>query len=319
MENKAYALAAGIFVVVMSVAMAVAVWWFRQDHTAVSHYILETRKTVGGLNKEAVVRYRGIRAGKVEDIDVDPNDPRVLLVKINLDKDFKLTQGTTASLGMQGITGLAFISLEDDGSKPEPLTAPPGSPPGTLPRIPLRPSFFESISENAGDTLRNINTATARLEKVLSEKNLANLERTLDNVATASEGLKELPQVMASLRTALSPENIKRFHDTLANIEKASGQAAPLAQEARQLVTQLNVLAVRAEALLGGEHESGQVPGARSTLLRANQMLDEVSQAARNLSRLANRLESAPNSLIFGAPPPPPGPGEAGFAAGEQP
>src|SRR5262245_55827636 len=203
MENRAHALAAGIFVLFMGLVTALAVWWFRQDHQARAYYVLETRKNVGGLNKQAVVRYRGIRAGKVDQIKIDPNDPRIILVRINLDQDFVLTKGTTANLASQGITGLTYVALEDDGSDMTPLA--PG-PDGSLPRITLRPTFMDNIYQNATNIMNQLSSVTARLERVLSDKNADNLERGIDNIARASDGLRELPQVMAALRTALSPE-----------------------------------------------------------------------------------------------------------------
>ena len=150
MENRAHALAAGLFVLILGVATAVAIWWFRQDTDTRSYYLLETRSGVGGLNSEALVRYRGIRAGKVEHIGIDTKDPRYIVVRISLDDDIKLTQGTTARLAMQGITGLTFIALDDKGENQTPLTAPEGE----LPRIALAPTLLDTLSTNAAETMR---------------------------------------------------------------------------------------------------------------------------------------------------------------------
>lgn len=309
MENRAHALAAGLFVLCMAIATAVAIWWFRQDHEARTRYLLETRHGVGGLNKEAVVRYRGIRAGKVEDIDVDPKDPRLILVRINLDQDFVLTQGTRARLAAQGITGLTFIALDDDGSQPTPLVAPPGE----MARIPLKPALMDSMADQAEAMLAQLNAVTARLERILSEKNAANLERSIDNLARSSD---DLPAVIQGLKLALSAENMQRFSQTLAHVEKTAGEAAPLTRDVRELVGRLNQLAKRAESVLGAEGDPS--PG-RATVQRANRMLDEVGLAVRQLNRLVESLEESPQSLLFGRPPAPPGPGEPGFNAGAKP
>lgn len=301
MENRAHALAAGIFVLLMLVATTLAILWFRQDHEARSRYVLETRQNVGGLNKEATVRYRGIRAGQVEEIELDPKDPRLVLVRINLDQDFQLTRGTTASLAVLGMTGLTYIALEDDGSNPEPLLGRPGE----LPRITLRPALFDSLSRNAGDMLQQLSRITARLEVILSDKNAANLERSIGNLAQVTDGL----------RSTLSPENLQRINQVLANVEKTTGEAAPLAQELRQLVARMNQLTQRAEGLVGGEQESGAATGTRSTMARANQTFDELSRTARQLSRVLDAIEDQPQALVFGRQPPRPGPGEAGFNA----
>lgn len=306
MENRAHALIAGLFVLVLGVSSALAIWWFRQDPDDYAYYLLETRKTVGGLNKEAVVRYRGIRAGKVEHIYVDPKDSRLILVRISLDEHFHLTRGTRASLTAQGITGLTYIALDDDGSDPSPLTAPEGE----LPRLTLYPTVFDTVAQNAANMMQQLNNLTERLNAVMSEKNTENLGRTVNNLAAASDGLRELPQVVAALRTALSPENMQRLSATLAHVEKTAGEAAPLTRDVRTLVGTLTQLAQRGEQLLGSGDSA-------STLPRANAVLQEVGDASRRLSRLLETLDETPQALIFGRSPAKPGPGEAGFVGGQ--
>jgi phospholipid/cholesterol/gamma-HCH transport system substrate-binding protein len=305
MENRAHALAAGLFVLTLGLAMILAIWWFRQDHEDRSSYLLETRGGIGGLNNEAVVRYRGIRAGKVESIGLDPKDRRLILVRISIDDDFVVTRGTRAQLTMQGITGLTFIALSDDGSDPTPLTAPEGE----LPRLTLQPTLLDRLTENADQMVRQFSSVVARMDRILSEKNAANLERTIENAAVASDGLRELPAVMAGLRSALSPENIKRLESTLSHLEQTSGDVKPLVEETRTLVGNLNHLSERLEVLLG----SGEA--AHITLPRANALMKELTDTSRQFSRLLETLETNPQALIFGRPPVNPGPGENGFSA----
>jgi len=50
-------------------------------------------------------------------------------------------------------------------------------------------------------------------------------------------------------------------------------------------------------------------------LPRVNVLLDEVARTTGNLDRLLTQLRDQPSSVVFGAPRPPPGPGEAGYAA----
>lgn len=307
MENRAHALAAGLFVLILGLATAAAVWWFRQDRDDRAYYLLETRRGVGGLNNEALVRYRGIRAGKVENIGLDPRDPRFILVRISLDSDLVLTHGTTARLTMQGITGLTYISIDDDGRDPRPLV----SADGELPRIALEPTLFELLSANAVDSVRQFSAVVARLDRVLSDKNAANLERMIDNAAIASEGLRDIPAVVAGLRNALSPENMKRLDATLSHLERTSAEAAPLVSDVRTLVGNLNSLSARLETLLG----SGE--SAHATLPRANALMKELTDTTRQFSRLLESLDDNPQALLFGRPSVRPGPGEGGFPAAQ--
>ena len=65
MENKAHALVAGVFALLLLMATLAAVWWFGGNREAVSEYLVVTRQSVTGLNLQAQVRYRGIRVGWV--------------------------------------------------------------------------------------------------------------------------------------------------------------------------------------------------------------------------------------------------------------
>jgi phospholipid/cholesterol/gamma-HCH transport system substrate-binding protein len=53
---------------------------------------------------------------------------------------------------------------------------------------------------------------------------------------------------------------------------------------------------------------------AYDTLPRVDAMSDDARSAARAFDRAADTISGNPRSLLFGAPPPAPGPGEAGFA-----
>ena len=307
MENRAHALAAGLFTLLFATAAVIAIWWLGQTRQDTSIYLLETRRNVTGLNVEAQVRFRGIRAGKVEDISVDAKDPRVILIRVSVDNRFHLTRGTTAQLGYQGITGLAYVELEDDGRSPEPLVSGDGGPP----RLALKPTALDALSDRAEDMIAQTAKVTENLARLLDEKNIANISRTLENAASASEGLRELPQVMASLRQALSPANMERLSALLAHLEKTAGEAAPLTAEVREMVKTMTALAARLDRLAadaGGELTADTLP-------RSSAMMKELTANARQLSRLLEVLEQHPEALVFGRGEVRPGPGEPGFRA----
>jgi len=124
MENRAHALAAGLFVILLGLAVTVAVWWFGGTRAETRDVVLVTSRNVTGLNPLAQVRFRGISTGKVISIKLDPQNARDILVLIRVDAALPLTKGTTAQLNFQGITGLAYVQLEDSGKSSEPLHSP---------------------------------------------------------------------------------------------------------------------------------------------------------------------------------------------------
>lgn len=309
MENRSHALAAGIFVIVMAAAAALAAWYFGGKRES-DYYVLETRRNVTGLNMQAQVRYRGIRAGKVDAIAQDPADPRVIQVRISIDPRFRLTRASTARLGYQGITGLAFIEIDDDGSNPEPLPNDDDHPA----RLPLKPGLIDTVGDKAADIVNSVGEIAGRLNRLLDERNAAALARTLDNVATASDGLKELPQVVAALRTVLSDENVTRLHAMLAHLEKTTAEAGPLAAETRELVRSMTAASHKLDRLVGAN--LGEVPA--GTLPQVNSLVKQLSANSSQLSRVLDMLEERPQAVLFGRAASRPGPGEPGFAVPPQ-
>jgi phospholipid/cholesterol/gamma-HCH transport system substrate-binding protein len=313
MENRSHALIAGLFTLIFFLATALALWWLGGSRELTNTYILETRGSVTGLNLEAQVRYRGIRAGKVIGIAPDEKDPGLLLVEITLGRKYRLTDKTTAKLNYQGITGLAYVMLEEGGKPGEP--GQPLNTEGTAPpHLIIQPGLFDTLGEKAGDIASQVSELSARLNRLLDERNTQNIGRTLDNLATASEGLKDVPKLMAALRSALSDENLKRLQTLLAHLEKTAGEAAPLTAEARTLVSSMNKLAQRLDRLAtsaGGvsDHLNAE------TLPRVDVLMTEVAATTRRLDRLLDTLNETPQAVLFGAAPAMSGPGETGFVA----
>jgi phospholipid/cholesterol/gamma-HCH transport system substrate-binding protein len=308
MENRSHALLAGLFTLIFLLATALALWWLGGTREQIHTYLLETRGNVTGLNLEAQVRYRGIRAGKVKDIRTDPADPATLLVEITLGRQYRLTDKTLAKLNTQGITGLAYVMLEEGGANGKLLEPDDRNPP----RLRMQPGLLEKLGDKAGDITGQVAELGTRLNRMLDDRNLQNLQRSLDNLSMASESLKELPTIMAGLRAALSETNIGRLSGLLAQLEKSAGDAAPLAAEARTLMATLNGLAQRLDTLAQSAGGVGERLNAE-TLPRAEALMRDVASATRRLDRLIDTLNDTPQALLFGTTPPRPGPGEAGF------
>lgn len=312
MENRAHALAAGLFVIALSVAGGLALWWLSSERQDIQRYVLVTEGSLTGLNEQAQVRYRGIRAGKVEAIEVDSANPRHLLVRISLRKNLPVTRGTRASLGYQGLTGIAFVQITDKGEDPAPL---PLGPDG-LPRLSLQPGLMEQFSDTGMETLRKVQHVAEQLSKALDEANVARISRTLEHLEAASAGVQrtaeEAPRALAALRGALSPENLAHLRGALAQLETTTQEAAPAVRELKNLALRLQATSERVDSLaVAAQHT---LTG--GTLPRLDGLLEELAESSRRMNRLLEEVEASPQMLVFGRNAPAPGPGEAGYRAG---
>mgnify|MGYP000918955573 FL=1 len=158
-------------------------------------------------------------------------------------------------------------------------------------------------SRAAGAFLSNAN-------KLLDSENRQNFARILVNLeattANANDAIAQFRQLLTQ-----TPESLRLLNATLARAEHAAGQATPLLVEARELVVGLQAVSKRVDRLLGDPSPSGVAALAP----RLNELGSELSANSRQLQRVLQLLEESPQSLVFGSPKHPPGPGEAGFTA----
>lgn len=305
MENKSYAFLTGLFVILLGLATAAAIYWFGGKREATREYIVVTQQNVTGLNPQAQVRYRGIRVGKVSDIRLDPQDTRNILVTIQVGKEVPITRGTTAKIGYQGVTGLGHILLEDTGKDPTPLAEVPGGEP---PQIAMEPSLMQELAEAGTDLLKDAKGVMAGAKAILNEDNQRKFSKALANLEAASGQMKptleNLQATLGRVRQLLNDDNIR-------SISRAAGETGPLLAETRALVARLQATADKLDVAIG-EPAAG---GAAALMPRLNEMAADISAASRQLTRVLNIIEDSPQSLVFGAPAPPPGPGEPGFVA----
>jgi phospholipid/cholesterol/gamma-HCH transport system substrate-binding protein len=245
MESRAYALFAGLFVIVFVAGLIGAIVWFTGTSGARVNYVVVSDVPVSGLTLQAPVRLRGVDVGSVESIWFDRQDPRRILVTVSVNEAAPVTEGTYARLAYWGVSGMTFVQLQNDS--PSIRRLPP------LGRITMRPSTIDVAAASGQQLLANAADAAGRVEKLLSDQNLAQLTRTLKKLEQAAAGLGQATQSIQS------------------NITE-------------------------------------------TTLPKINDLTDDLSHQARKLDRLLTELNQQPQSLLFGKQPPPPGPGEPGFA-----
>lgn len=302
MENRSHALLAGLFALLLGLAAVAALWWFGGQQEASSEYLVVTSKTISGLSQQAQVRYRGVRVGKVESIELDPADFSKTLIRVSVRQDLPITRGTIAKLGFQGVTGIAHVLLEDSGKDAAPLVGEAGR----LARIPMQESLLQELSGSAGETLRNARDLLASANQALSPENRQRFEKTLANLEATTGNAKD---ATASLRRLLSEENIRLLNSSLRRVDQTAAQAAPFFAEARGLVARLQAVSDKLETTLGDPLSNGAL------IPRLNELSADLSSSSHQLNRVLQMLEDSPQSLIFGRHQATPGPGEPGFVA----
>jgi len=316
MENKSHAIAAGTFVLaLLAVVVALAVWLAR-DTRALRFYELSSADTVTGLQPEASVRFKGVNVGKVTAIGFDPVKSGHVLIRIAVDERAPITLSTFASLGFQGVTGLAFVQLDDTGASTTAL--PDGHEPPS--RIPLRPGLMSQLSEHGLSILSQLDETSRRLNTLLSTDNQKVFLGTVESVGQAANRLQQLSKDADKSLSPLAQE----VSATLQTIKGTSERVGDSADEARASAKAFKVVTERMNAPGGTLDKlaegvdtlasTGQTLNS-AALPRLNHVMDDAARAARRVGRTADTLSDNPKSLLFGTGTPAPGPGEPGFSA----
>lgn len=281
MESKAFALWTGLFVIALLAALAAVVIWMsgvRQGERV--EYTLLSRQSVSGLNREAAVQYRGIPVGKVVELGIDPADPKQVRVRVAVDSTARLSAQAWARLGTQGLTGLTFVELHDDGGPP--WRDPAGAP------LPMRPSLWQDTTSKLPAALGEARQLGERLNLLLDDANRRELASLLANLNRFSAQLPALGEQSTA---------------TLASARQLADELRQLSQGLRAVLAQAGPAVGQASARLN-----------QDTLPRLDQLASQAEHTAQALDGLIDSHTRRPQQLLLGAPMDPPGPGEAGFA-----
>jgi phospholipid/cholesterol/gamma-HCH transport system substrate-binding protein len=341
MENKSHALAAGAFVILVTALLVALAAWLMRDTRIRDTLEFSTRESVTGLQPQAAVRYRGIAVGKVEDIEFDPKTRGNVLVTLAINQGTPITKSTYAVLGYQGVTGLAYVQLDDDGSSNDLLDLSASIPP----RIVLKPSLLSKLSDQGANILIQVEETTKRLNQLLAPENQKALVTSVQAVGSSASNFSNQVTAMQKILDAqFGPERtdipalVKDTRQTMQALQSTASELSKTAQDTSKAVATFNQVAQRvaekdgtldrvnqglasansaAQAIGQSAQSIGQSSQALSanTLPRATRMADDAARAARSADRTFKELADNPQSLIFGNAPVPPGPGERGFSA----
>lgn len=189
MENRSHALMTGFFTIALLCAAVLAGVWFNRDRVERMPYQIATTESIPGLNPQAAVRYRGLEVGKVDDISFNPAVPGQIVIRLAVDPEAPVTKTTFASLGYQGVTGIAFIQLDDDKTGSALLA----SDKTHIATIPLRPGFLDQLEKRGQVILQKTEEITTRIDNLMSVDNQKKIIGAFDNISKTALAYEAIP------------------------------------------------------------------------------------------------------------------------------
>ncbi|MEE4451216.1 MlaD family protein [Novosphingobium resinovorum] len=266
METKANHVWVGAVTLVLLACLAAFVIWIaRLGDGAKNEYDIFFKQSVDGLAKGSEVNYAGVPAGQVTQIELWPQDPSFVRVRVKVDEKVPITVGTTAQI--QGsFTGVSDIQLEG-AVKGAPLLTDAG--PEGVPVIPTKRGGFGEILTNAPLLMERLATLTENLNQLMSAENRKSITGILANTDKMTRDLSaatpQLRQTMTELQGALAQAT-----RTLAAFEGVASKADDLlGDKGSSLADQLR------QTLASAQKSMDQL---NKTMEHAQPALDQVSE-----------------------------------------
>ncbi|MGH9547939.1 MAG: MlaD family protein [Terriglobales bacterium] len=248
---------------------------------------------VGGINKGSNVSFSGVPVGQVSKISLLPNRPEFVWVRIEVDQQTPVLEGTTAEIHSVSLAGANEIQL-NGAQRGRPAITQMG--PQGCPVIPASSSGLSALLNSAPELLARIQTLTERLTELLSDKNQNAISDILENIDATTGTLRkqapEMAQTIAELRVTAHNAGI-----AAKNIAALSNNANQLVSgPGRQAVENLNQAIVSAQKAADNMDAmiSDARPGvqnfSKSTLPEANQLVRDLRQLSQSLQQVSDRV-----------------------------
>jgi len=294
METRSnYVMVGAVTLALLIGTLLFIVWLAGLSNKTTKCYDIYFAQGVGGLNKGSNVSFSGVPVGQVSKISLLPNRPEFVWVRIDVDEQTPVLQGTSAQIHGVGFTGVSEIQLTgaERGRPPIEQMGPQGCP-----VVPASSGGISALLNSAPELIDRIQRLTERLTELLSDKNQNSIADILENIDATTATLRREAPAMA--------DTIAELRITAHNAGIAANNIAALSNntnqlvngQGRQAVTNLNQAIVSARQAADNLNAmiSDARPGvqnfSKSTLPEANRLVHDLRDLSQSLEQVSNRV-----------------------------
>lgn len=304
MENRqSHMLVGGITFVLILALFGFVLWLARFSRDDRSEYDIFFKQSVSGLTVGSAVSFSGVPVGQVQRIALMPESPEFIRVRIEVQPEVPVVQGTTATLQSVGFTGVTEIQLTGSVRGQPPIT---DAGPYGVPVIPAASSGFGQLLESAPQVLERVSILLARLNEVFDDKNrkslsgvLTNLDRTTGVIADESDALRDvLREAEVTMKAATrAADSLAKAGETADTLMTEDGK--PLIQDLRRAVVSAEATLKRVERLSEAA-EPGIATLSTQTVPQVNQLIADLREVTQQMGALAAKLDEDPLGAVTG-------------------
>jgi phospholipid/cholesterol/gamma-HCH transport system substrate-binding protein len=303
METRSnYILVGVVTLLLLATLVGFTVWLAKFNDGDKKEYDIFFQQSVNGLAKGSAVSFSGVPVGEVKKIALWEPDPEYVRVRISINDDVPILQGTSATINSLNFTGVADIQLDGAVKGAPAIACPSVKPESACPAgvavIPTQPGALGQLLNGAPMLLERLSTLTERLTNLMSDKNQGSIEKILVNVDSLTGSLAaqapNLTAAIADTRTTLAQATA-----TLNKIGGAADQMGVLTGSVNTALTEEGKPAI-AELRATLKSANTSLSALEKTLNATNPAIDtlntktlpEFNQLARDLRQLSGSLKS---------------------------
>jgi len=306
METRSnHILVGGVVLALVVGLLAFIIWLSQAGGAARKEYDVYFNQSVDGLAEGSAVTFSGVPVGQVESIQLEPQTPEFVRVRISVKDDTPILQGTTATIGGVGFTGVSQITL-DGAVKGAPAITQPG--PHGVPIIPTKPGGLGEILNTAPELLDRLSALASRLTELLSDRNQASIASILANVEKLTHSVADRsPEIAATLAEAritlkqagIAIERMGKLADS--TDQMINSDAKPLLADLRKAVAAADKSMTNLDAMM-----SDARPGVQSltkqTIPEVGQLVRDLRDTSEALRKITTRIEQQGATSVISSP-----------------
>jgi phospholipid/cholesterol/gamma-HCH transport system substrate-binding protein len=269
-------------------------------------------KFAGGLQPGDIIRYGGMKAGRVSSVHVDPQDSTRIEIDFSVLRGIPVKTDSVAKITSLGALGDNYIEVTT-GSKDAALL-PPGSAVKSVETVGIGDlggvigglaPVAQQVLQNLDARLVELQVTIARVNDLLNDKNRQSISSGLGNLS------------------AMLQEDRPKISATLTNVQKASDKLTPLLDDLKTTMAQANATLSHVDAVVVENRQDIRtiVVNLRQTMITASELLDQIKDVTDaneenidqtlvnirvttdNLKQLTDELKRRPSMLIHGNAP----------------
>ncbi|MEY8702355.1 MlaD family protein [Francisella philomiragia] len=182
-ENSIKNLIAGLFVIFMVFVMVFIGFFLsggfkNQDTTT----FVTNFKSISGLNVGSDVSYKGFNIGKVSDISINKENPKLVSVYMKINSQIPIYKQTVATLQSVGITGQSKVELSLDISEKNTSLDLINLTKDKIPEIKSKPSQLETILNKVNGIAGSLEEISGKFNKMMSQENIQRFNEFTDSL-----------------------------------------------------------------------------------------------------------------------------------------